>query len=124
MSSPAGLSQGPPTPADDFQTYLGRLLAGPVFAPTTRRGRLLRYLLDRSRAGEGEQITEYAIGLDVLGRPPSFDTRIDSSVRAEISRLRRQLLTYYEEAGRADPWRIDLPQRGYIPVITRIAAAT
>src|SRR5262249_1502318 len=66
----------------------------------------------------GGEVNEYAIGLDVLEKPPSFDTRIDSSVRAEMSRLRRALNDYYARDGCHDPWRIVFPQRGYVPVFS------
>ncbi|HLW75864.1 MAG TPA: tetratricopeptide repeat protein [Bryobacteraceae bacterium] len=101
--------------ARDLRAYFERVFDHPTFAVSTRRGRLLRYLIEQELAGKGDQITEYAIGLDVLGKPASFDTRIDSSVRAEMSRLRRVLADYYDGAGRADPWRIEFPNRGYAP---------
>ena len=68
-----------------------------------RRGRLLRYLLEQTLAGDGDKITEYGIGLDVFEKPSSFDPRIESSIRAEMSRLRRTLADYYAGAGSADP---------------------
>jgi TolB-like protein/Tfp pilus assembly protein PilF len=79
--------------------------------------------MDRTLAGEGDDINEYAIGLDVFEKPASFDTRIDSSVRAEVSRLRRALSEYYEQAGRDDLWRVELPRRGYSVIFTQVPVA-
>jgi TolB-like protein len=54
----------------------------------------------------------------VYRKPETFDPRMDSSVRSEVSRLRRTIERYYEGPGASDPWRIAFPSRGYIPVIT------
>jgi len=99
-----------------FRTYLEQLLAQPGFA-SRRRGQLLRYLVEQKLAGHGEQVTEYGIALDVFERPTSFDPRTEATVRAEMSRLRKSLGEHYEGAGLADPWRILLPGRGYVPVL-------
>jgi TolB-like protein len=103
--------------ADEFRIYLNGLLALPEFASSRRRGQLLRYLIERSLAGQADQLTEYGIALDVFEKPSSFDPRIEATVRVEMSRLRRALADHYQDAGAADAWRIQLPGRGYVPVI-------
>lgn len=100
-----------------IRAYLEDLLGSPAFASAQRRRELLRYVMERTLAGNAAGITEYGIGLDVLRKPPTFDPRIDSTVRSEMSRLRRALAGYYETAGAADPWRIEFPNRGYVPVV-------
>ena len=97
-----------------FFEYLDSVLSSPPFDTSPRRAELLRHLVTRSLASEGDSLTEYAIALDVFRKPESFDQRIDSSVRSEISRLRKMVATYYEGAGLTDPWRIVFPSRGYI----------
>src|SRR5579863_5246139 len=104
------------------QAYLQRLLASPALGLSRRRGELLTYLVDRTILGEADSITEYSIGFDVYGKPVSFDPRTDATVRSDVSRLRRALARYYEDAGNADPWRIEFPQRGYVPVISATTA--
>jgi TolB-like protein len=94
------------------------LIASPAIAPSVRRARLLRYLIDRTLAGEGSQITEYGIGLDVFEKPPTFDPRMESIVRTESSRLRQKLKEYYAAEGRLDRILINLPSRSYVPVFT------
>ena len=105
-----------PAQVGNFRTYLERLLTLPVFA-SRRRGQLLRYLVEQKLAGNGGQVTEYGIALDVFERPASFDPRTEATVRAEMSRLRRSLTDHYEGPGAADPWHIVLPGRGYVPVL-------
>ena len=114
-----GTSNAPIQPdAAQVRSYLDTLLASPEFASSGRKSQLLRYLVEQTLASKAPNINEYAIGLDVFERPPSFDPRIDSVVRAEVSRLRLKLRDYYENGGRADPIVIEIPQRGYVPRFT------
>ena len=100
---------------EEFRSSLERVLEAPAFG-SKRRGNLLRYLAEHALAGTADRISEYAIGLDVFGKPESFDPRAESTVRAEMSRLRKTLAEYYAGPGAADPWRIELPAGGYVPV--------
>jgi TolB-like protein/tetratricopeptide (TPR) repeat protein len=70
-------------------------------------------LVDRTLAGEGDQVNEYSVGVDVFDKLPSFDPRSDSMVRTDITRLRQRLRQYYAEEGSGDPVVIDLPARSY-----------
>jgi TolB-like protein len=89
-------------------------LATPQFAASSRRGQLLEFLVQHTLAGDADKINEYAIGLEVFDRPPSFDPRIESVVRTEFSRLRKRLKDHYAEEGRRDPIAIDFPPRSYV----------
>ncbi len=104
---------------DDVRAYLQRLLASPAFSISSRRGQLLKYLVEHTLAGDGDKVSEYAIGLDVFQKPPSFDPRIESVVRTEVSRLRQRLKDYYANEGRSDPIVIDFPQRSYAATFER-----
>ena len=109
---------------DQIRGQLTRLLATAAFASSLRRGQLLRYLVERTLAGEGEGINEYALGLDVFEKPASFDPRIESIVRNEAGRLRQKLRDYYAEQGRQDRVLIELPPRGYKPAFVFREAET
>jgi tetratricopeptide (TPR) repeat protein len=102
-----------------FADYFEALLKKPDFQTSPRRNELLRYLVDKSLSGQGQSLSEYAIALDVFRKPESFDQRIDSTVRSEVSRLRKFVSKYYEGPGAADPWRIVFPARGYFPQISQ-----
>lgn len=101
----------------ELGAHVDRLLASPDFRIPARRARLLRYLVERTAAGQGEQINEYAIGVDVFERPPSFDPKIDAVVRAEVSRLRQNLKEHYAHGGDRDGTVLELPARSYVPVL-------
>ena len=103
-----------PAEAAQVRAQLDRILASPRFASTSRRATLLRYLVERTLAGEAEQISEYGIGLDVFARPATFDPLNESVVRTEIGRLRQRLREYYATEGAQDCLIIHLPPRSYV----------
>ncbi|MGA2136976.1 MAG: hypothetical protein ABSH50_32190 [Bryobacteraceae bacterium] len=110
----AGGSASGASREDEIRRYLKRLLATPGFASSPRRSKLLAYLCDQTLNGQGERITEYALAFDVFDKPPSFDPRTESTVRAELTRVRQKLKDYYEGDGRTDPIVVELPLRSYI----------
>lgn len=87
---------------------LTRVLGAGVL--TGAQARLLQHVVERSLSGDRESLKEYAIGLDVFGRPPSFDPKADSIVRTTARQLRLKLAEYYQSAGSGNPVRISLPK--------------
>jgi hypothetical protein len=69
--------------------------------------RLLVYLWEHRE----EEVSEYAIATEALGRRANFDPREDATVRVLVSRLRLRLRDFYESAEGAE-----LPTRIVIPV--------
>ena len=61
--------------------------------------------------------------MEVFGRKPSYDPRLDGVVRVEAVKLRSRLKDYYETDGAADPVRIDLPKGGYLPCFEELSHA-
>jgi len=76
----------------------------------------LRYVVERSLAGEADQVKEYVIGVDVFGRAADYDPRLDSIVRVEARRLRGKVDEYYAGPGSADPVGIQIRRGSYVPV--------
>ena len=105
--------------ADEIRAELGRVLASDGFANAERMSTFLGYVVERSLAGEGEQIKEYAIGIDVFGRDASYDPRLDSIVRVEARRLRSKVEEYYAGPGRANDVIIQLRRGSYVPAFER-----
>ena len=97
------------------------VLASPSFEQAPTLGRLLRYLVDQSLTGNTDSLKEFAIGLEVFGRGPSFDPRLDTIVRAHARRLRHRLAAYYASDGRNSAVVLDLPKGHYV---IRARAAT
>jgi serine/threonine-protein kinase len=98
---------------------LDKLLAGHAFRGAERPGRFLRFIVEQALAGN--QLKETLLGVEVFGRSPSYDPRLDAVVRVEAVKLRSRLKEYYETEGAADPVRIDLPKGGYLPCFEAVA---
>jgi TolB-like protein len=112
------------TAADAVRAQLERILASGTFASATRHARLLRYLVERTLAGAGDQLKEYVLGTEVFDRPESYDPRLDSIVRVEVRRLRSRLEEYYRTEGASDPVLITIPRGNYAPLFEGRPAAT
>jgi TolB-like protein len=100
---------------DEIRAALERILASAGFAGSARLGRFLRFVVERSLAGEAARLKEYSIGMEVFDRTGEYDPRVDSIVRVEAGRLRTKLEEYYATAGSGDAVRIALNKGSYAP---------
>jgi tetratricopeptide (TPR) repeat protein len=92
---------------------LEQLLASPSLRDAELLKRFLRYIVEKTLAGEGDQLKEYRLGLEVFDRDTSFDPRLDPVVRMAALRLRVKLREYYEHGGRGSLIRVEVPKGGY-----------
>jgi TolB-like protein/Flp pilus assembly protein TadD len=99
----------------DVREELLRVLSSAYFARTERTSKLLRFLVERQLDGREGELKESTIGVEVFGRNPDYDPKVDSTVRTEAVRLRARLSKYYSTEGTRDPLVIDLPKGGYVP---------
>jgi TolB-like protein/Tfp pilus assembly protein PilF len=97
---------------------LARILASPQFATSEQRKRLLSLVVERTLAGGTDELKEYTLGVEALGRDPSFDQRLDSIVRVQATHVRRKLREYYHGPGKDDTVLIGLPPGTYVPSFT------
>lgn len=111
-------------PPDDVLAQLERILASPGFANADRASRFLRFVVERTMAGEGDQLKEYVIGRAVFDRGDDYDPRIDSIVRVEAGRLRSKVDEYYSGPGRGDGILIKLQRGSYAPTFEPAGQAT
>src|SRR5579863_7110319 len=95
------------------RAQIERILQSKVFRTSGVLRSLLTYLTDKCLAGDGGSLKEYAIGLDVLGKPASFDPRQESVVRMHTARLRQKLAEYYRTEGTDDPIVVEMPKGGF-----------
>jgi len=103
---------------------LNRILASRAFRQADRLKRFLAFIVEETLAGRGEQLKEFAVGVEVFGKPESFDPRNDPIVRVQARRLRAHLALYYREEGQADPLVLELPKGGYAPIFRAQRSAT
>jgi len=92
-------------PADEAQEHFEAVLHSRCFERTNSLRGLLVYLWQN----RNNEISEYAIAVDALGRNCDFDTKLDATVRVQIGRLRRLLKKYYESEGRNNGKRLVIP---------------
>jgi hypothetical protein len=105
MASPFTLSI-----EESVRLQVDRILQGECFHRTESMRDLLKYLAAKLLAGDADQLKEYSIGVDALGKSPSYDPRSDSTARVQIGRLRQKLAEYYQTEGALDPVIIEIPK--------------
>src|SRR5258708_29352939 len=79
---------------------------------------LLNYLAEKSLAGTAQNLKVYTVGLDVFGKPATYDPRQESVVRMHVGRLRQKLTEYYRTEGQDDPVIVDLPKGAFTLTFT------
>lgn len=89
----------------DRPPELAAILDSSVFEKSPTLRKLLIYLW----AHREDDINEYAIATEALGRKSDFEPRSDATVRVLISRLRQRLKQFYETDGATLPHRIVIP---------------
>lgn len=88
LESAAGVRDGVSLPDE-----VRKIFESQTFERTPALRCLLAYLWEHRT----ESLSEYAIATEALHRSPSFDARIDATVRVQVSRLRQRLERYYEK---------------------------
>jgi hypothetical protein len=94
----------------EAQEQIQRLVQNDLFRYSELQRRLLAYLAEKSLRGEADQLKEYTIAIDALGKPESYDPRRDSAVRLQSGKLRQKIREYYLAAGSSDPVLVDFPK--------------
>jgi hypothetical protein len=98
---------------DANQVQVQRIISSKTFKTSEVHRNLLTYLAEKSLSGEAQNLKEYTVGLDVFGKPSTYDPRQESVVRMHVGRLRQKLTEYYRTEGVADPVLVDLPKGGF-----------
>src|ERR1700760_108646 len=93
-----------------------RIFQSKAFRSSDVLRHLLSYLVDASLAGNADELKEYTVAVDALGKPSSYDPRQESAVRMQLGRLRQKLVEYYRTEGVDDPIVLAL-RRGEFRVI-------
>ena len=123
-----------PAGLEAARKQVDKILASDTLRASEVLRRLLIFLANKTFSGETDKLKEYSIGLDALGKPPTYDPRSDAAVRLQASRLRQKLEEYYRKEGQVDPVVIELPKGGFkivwhtnggdpVPVIPPMPAA-
>jgi serine/threonine-protein kinase len=109
-----------PVTKEEIEGCLSRIESSPGFSRSERLVRFLRYIAGETLDGRSDRLKEYTIAIEVFGRPETYDPQVDSLVRVQASLLRDRLAKYYENEGRDEPIRIEVPKGRYEPVFQRV----
>src|SRR6266851_4541544 len=94
---------------------LEAILGSGIFHRAPNLAQVLTYVCAKYFEGAGEQVKEYNIAVEALGRPPDFDQKKDSIVRVEAHKLRKRLREYYQSEGADHRVHIEIPPGQYAP---------
>lgn len=101
---------------------LDRVLASATLARSSQLREFLRFVGRGIIEGREDEIKEYVIGVEALGRGAQFDPSADPIVRVQAARLRQKLEEYYRREGCEDQVLITLPKGRYIPCFLKKTA--
>ena len=99
----------------DKQRALELVLESRTFVRSEQLRAFLRYVCSMEIEGRGEQITEYRIAVEALGRSQDYTTTEDSAVRNRAHALRVKLDELYTKELPDAPIRIDFFKGSYRP---------
>jgi hypothetical protein len=103
-----------PAPATVL-SHLEKILLSDGFQHSRRYPALLRHVVEKTIAGETDDLKERVLGIAVFGRSPDYDTSSDPVVRTTASEVRKRLDDYYSRPENAGELRISLPVGSYVP---------
>src|SRR5262245_42062942 len=107
--------------AQATRQQLERVLESPGFSRNARLFRFLLFVVEGHLDGQDQELKESVIAIEVFGRRPDFDSKLDPVVRTEAVRLRARLNEFYIKEGNADALVIELPKGGYVPRFREVA---
>jgi hypothetical protein len=108
-----------PIPDEEKRAALEAALASELFARSAQLRQFLRYVCEREIGGRTDEISEYAIGIEALGRREGYSAAEDSAVRSRAYELRQRLEKFYQTEAADSAIRIAIPKGSYIPIFTR-----
>ncbi len=108
-----------PITTTEKQAALDAVLASDLFTRSAQLRKFLAYVCQHAIDGRADEISEYAIGIEALGRPAGYSIAEDSAVRSRAYELRQRLTRFYSTEGAECPVRILMPKGSYVPAFVR-----
>ena len=117
LSEPLAVSW---TPTSEYEKgavrqQLERVLASPLFNSSKRYGQFLRFVVARALEGQGSQLKERVLGVEIFERAASYDTNTDPIVRVTAAEIRKRIDQYYQDPRHSQEIRLFLPSGSYVP---------
>jgi hypothetical protein len=95
---------------EQIHEQVERIVHSEQFRSSEVLRRLLTFLSEKAIAGEADNLKEYVVAIDGLGKSSTYDPQHNSAVRIQMGRLRQRLAEYYRTEGKNDPMIVDLPK--------------
>ena len=118
---PPGSSPSPRPTEEAIRQQLEEILVSPQFVNSPGLHNFLRFIVEKTLAGEAADIKGYTVATQVLGRKADFDPNLDPIVRIQAGRLRRALEKYYGVPRKDDAVVIDVPKGSYVPAFRSVS---
>lgn len=114
----------PLVPPDEasVRRELDRVLKSAAFQGSRRCQEFLSYVVTSALSGNGDNIKERTLAVDVFQRDANSDLDNDSIVRVGAREVRKRLMQFYATEGRQSEVQIDLPTGSYVPFFRMTAA--
>ncbi|MDQ2776380.1 MAG: hypothetical protein M3Y57_15915 [Acidobacteriota bacterium] len=100
---------------EERELALQKALQSRTFARSEQLKAFLRFICESEALRPGAPLTEYVIGVEVLGRPEGYSPAEDSAVRTRAYELRQKLDRLYSTELPNEPVRILVPKGTYSP---------
>jgi len=102
-------------PEEAVREQVARILCSRPFRTSKHCLHLLEYISEQALAGRLDRLKERALGVEVFGRDPHYDTSQDPVVRYTAGEIRKRLAQYYLQPEHEQELRIELPPGSYLP---------
>jgi hypothetical protein len=104
-----------PSRVEAEKEELNWLLTSGALGRSSNLTRMLTYVCEKHFLGQDEQVKEYTIATEALGRREDFDPQSDTIVRVTAHSLRKRLEEIYQTDGADRPVHILIPLGRYVP---------
>jgi hypothetical protein len=115
MTANSPVAEHPIVPSAVCHDQVQRIVDSENFRSAPTLQLLLRFLAVKVLDEHAQEIKEYTIGVEALGRRQDFDPKNDPIVRVQVYRLRQKLKEYYDLEGSQDSILVDIPKGHYLP---------
>ena len=116
------MTETAPCTLEEKRAALEHALASKTFRRAEQLRAFLRFVCEAEIEGRAGGLTEYVIGVEVLGRPEAYSPAEDSSVRTRAYELRQKLQRLYATELLDEPVHIVIAKGAYTPQYMRPAA--
>jgi hypothetical protein len=98
-----------------FKVHIRHIVESSAFRGSRRSQEFLQFIVGRALDGHFDDLKERALGVELFGREPSYDTGEDSIVRVTACDVRKRLAQFYSDSDGSAGVRVELHPGSYIP---------